>query len=293
LFFKRFRVVFNFNQNKFFMKNAILSAIVLGAVSLTSCDSNEMDLNTAASPIEEATASSSQINLSSSDYERVITSALVREADRGAYKSGVIEYRENGTVSERVDFGKGKLGKAEKTDKEGNKEDLDLEKKKDKASKYEKVILEPIVKTDDCDYIVAGIIEFYESGELVATIDFGDGNCDDIATKTSGEEVTEFSMDDRKDKREEDKSQEDKDRVEGDEYKGEDDEDREEDESKEDELSDKDKDNKEDKDEEWSDKDKEDKEDKDNEWSDKDEDKDEDKDGKGDEDKDDKKKKKG
>ena len=189
------------------MKNAILSAIVLGAMSLTSCDSNEMDLNTAASPIEEATASSSQINLSSSDYERVITSTLVREADRGVYTSGVIEYRENGTVSERVDFGKGKVGKAEKTDKEGNKEDLDLEKKKDKASKYEKVIVEPIVKTDDCDYIVAGIIEFYESGELVATVDFGDGNCDDIATKTSGEEVTEFSMDDIKDKREEAKSE--------------------------------------------------------------------------------------
>lgn len=241
------------------MKNAILSAIVLGAMSLTSCDSNEMDLNTAASPIEEAIASSSQINLSSSDYERVITSSLVRAADRGVYTSGVIEYRENGTVSERVDFGKGKVGKAEKTDKEGNKEDLDLEKKKDRASKYEKVIVEPIVKTDDCDYIVAGIIEFYESGELVATVDFGEGNCDDIATKTSGEEVTEFSMDDIKDKREEDKS-------------------------KEDELSDKDKDksNKEDKDEEWSDKDKEDK-----------EDKDDDKEGKGDDDKDDKKKKKG
>lgn len=227
------------------MKNVILSAIVLGAMSLTSCDSNEMDLNTAVSPIEEATASSSQINLSSSDYERVITSSLVREADRGVYTSGVIEYRENGTVSERVDFGKGKVGKAEKTDKEGNKEDLDLEKKKDKASKYEKVIVEPIVKTDDCDYIVAGIIEFYESGELVATVDFGDGTCDDIATKTSGEEVTEFSMDDRKDKREEDKSEEDKDRVD-----------------------------------EWSDKDKEDKEDKDDEWSDKDGKGDEDKDDK-------------
>ena len=203
------------------MKNAILSAIVLGTISLTSCDSNEMDLNIAASPIEEATASSSQINLSSSDYERVITSSLVREADRGVYTSGVIEYRENGTVSERVDFGKGKVGKAEKTDKEGNKEDLDLEKKKDKASKYKKVIVEPIVKTDDCDYIVAGIIEFYESGELVATIDFGDGNCDDIATKTSGEEVTEFTMADRKDK-----SEDDKDREEGDEDNGDDDVDR-------------------------------------------------------------------
>jgi len=59
---------------------------------------------------------------------------------------------------------------------------------------WEKVITKPLVTLDDCDYIVEGTIEYYLDGELVATVDYGDGECDDIATKTVDGETTEFSL---------------------------------------------------------------------------------------------------
>ena len=53
-----------------------------------------------------------------------------------------------------------------------------------KSSNYEKNILIPLVKIDGCDYIVEGKIEYIKDGTVVATVDYGDGQCDDIATKT-------------------------------------------------------------------------------------------------------------
>ena len=60
--------------------------------------------------------------------------------------------------------------------------------------KYEKVIVEPLVSLEDCDYIVSGIIEFYKGDAWVATIDFGDGICDEWATKTWDGGSKDFSL---------------------------------------------------------------------------------------------------
>ena len=49
---------------------------------------------------------------------------------------------------------------------------------------YSKNILIPLEKIDGCDYVVKGKIEYIKDGEVVATVDFGDGECDNIATKT-------------------------------------------------------------------------------------------------------------
>jgi hypothetical protein len=59
---------------------------------------------------------------------------------------------------------------------------------------WEKVITKPLVKPDDCNYIVEGTIEYYLDGELVATVDYGDGECDEWATKTVDGETIEFSL---------------------------------------------------------------------------------------------------
>ena len=53
-----------------------------------------------------------------------------------------------------------------------------------KSSNYEKNILIPLEKIDGCDYVVKGKIEYIKNGTVVATVDYGDGQCDDIATKT-------------------------------------------------------------------------------------------------------------
>ena len=41
-----------------------------------------------------------------------------------------------------------------------------------------------MVKIDGWDYIVDGKIEYIKDGAVVATLDFGDGECDATATKT-------------------------------------------------------------------------------------------------------------
>ena len=49
---------------------------------------------------------------------------------------------------------------------------------------YTKNILIPLERIDGCDYVVKGKIEYIKDGSVVATVDFGDGECDNIATKT-------------------------------------------------------------------------------------------------------------
>ncbi len=48
---------------------------------------------------------------------------------------------------------------------------------------YEKVIIEEIVRGESCKkQPVSGIIEYYYQGEMVFSVDFGDGECDGVAT---------------------------------------------------------------------------------------------------------------
>ncbi len=72
-------------------------------------------------------------------------------------------------------------------------EDVDMMFKGD-SDGFEKVITKPLVKTEGCKFIVEGTIEFHKADELIATIDFGDGNCDEWATKTWDGGSKEFSM---------------------------------------------------------------------------------------------------
>ncbi len=58
-------------------------------------------------------------------------------------------------------------------------------------------IIEPIVKTEDCDYIVSGVIKYYEceGGDWVATVDYGNGECDEWASKVWDGGSKTFSLD--------------------------------------------------------------------------------------------------
>ncbi len=65
---------------------------------------------------------------------------------------------------------------------------------------YEKVVTKPLVKIDGCKYVVEGTIEYRMDNVVVAIIDFGNGECDNIATKTADGETTEFTLDKKGDK---------------------------------------------------------------------------------------------
>ena len=54
---------------------------------------------------------------------------------------------------------------------------------------YRKDIIEPLIKSSSCRYFSQGIIELTMSGSIIATLDYGNGECDDIAMLTKVGEV--------------------------------------------------------------------------------------------------------
>lgn len=66
------------------------------------------------------------------------------------------------------------------------KEINDFEKENyncEKLEGYHKFIYEPIIISSDCNCIVAGKVKYLEDCETKALIDYGNGECDSIATK--------------------------------------------------------------------------------------------------------------
>ncbi len=62
---------------------------------------------------------------------------------------------------------------------------------------YRKDILEPMIKSTNCRYFSQGIIELSQNGNVIATLDYGKGECDDVATVTkNGEETIEIILSD-------------------------------------------------------------------------------------------------
>ncbi len=128
------------------------------------------------------------------DYEKIITKPLVRLDDCRFIVEGTVEFYKGDVLIVTIDFGDGSCDNlATKTVGDETTEFI-LKRKEDNSSKYTKVIVEPLIKTDDCDYIVSGIVDFYQRDLWVATIDFGDGTCDEWATKTWDGGSKEFSL---------------------------------------------------------------------------------------------------
>lgn len=177
------------------MKIKILGAFALAGLAMTSCSKANLGENFT----DEISTEESQINLSSSGYE-INTVEPTQAVATGYYTEGVIEYTKNGNVLASVDFGNGASDSQASANVNGSASLIELKKDNDKYngkdSKYKKVIIEPIIKSDDCDYIVSGIIKYYEvkSGDWTATIDFGDGTCDDVAIKTTDEGDYTFTI---------------------------------------------------------------------------------------------------
>ncbi len=128
------------------------------------------------------------------ELEKVITKPLVKLDDCKYIVEGTIEFRLNGDVVAIIDFGNGECDNIATKTIDGETHEFKLDGKGGKKWEFKKVVVEPLVKIEGCDYIVSGIIEFYKENTWVATIDFGDGECDEWATKTTEEGTFEFSM---------------------------------------------------------------------------------------------------
>lgn len=62
----------------------------------------------------------------------------------------------------------------------------------DKLSGVHKFVYEPIVISDDCNCIVSGKVKYLKDCKTIALIDYGNGDCDNIATKILCKEGTCF-----------------------------------------------------------------------------------------------------
>lgn len=177
------------------MKMKFLGAVALAGLAMTSCSKAKM----ASSFTDEISTEESQINLPESGYEINVVESTQASAE-GYYTEGVIEYTKNGAVLASVDFGNGASDSQALANVNGVNSEIKLKKDNDyykgKKSKYKKIIVEPIIKSVECHFIVSGIIKYYEikSGDWAATVDFGDGTCDDIAIKTTDEGDYTFTI---------------------------------------------------------------------------------------------------
>ena len=179
------------------MKKKFLGLSLLAALVLFSCDKKDVMEGTDFST--EISTEEAQITLPTANFERRTTVAPTSEGT-DYFTSGIIEYHSNGEVLATVDFGDGTLDSEATVTMENEESKIKLDKKdckvKGKKSDYKKVIVEPLVKSRDCDFIVSGIIKYYnlKTGKWSATVDFGDGTCDDIAEKTTKSGVITFTI---------------------------------------------------------------------------------------------------
>lgn len=57
---------------------------------------------------------------------------------------------------------------------------------------YSKSIIEKLVKKGDCRFIVSGLVELSYNAKMFASIDYGDGSCNNLATMTTSKGTKEF-----------------------------------------------------------------------------------------------------
>jgi hypothetical protein len=184
------------------MKKTLFSLAIV-SIALASCKKEKNGVDDFS---RELSLEAAQITLPNSGGQMNLSQPLVKSYSQDYYTSGELEYVQNGVSVAKVNFGQGEENSIAELTKDGNVSSFDLKKNESyydgKKSKYKKVIVEPLVKSDDCGYIISGIIKYYDynSGSWVATIDFGDRTCDEWATKTTADSNEEyvFSLDDWK-----------------------------------------------------------------------------------------------
>lgn len=128
-----------------------------------------------------------------SGYNSSVVITPEHPSDFKYYTKGFIEYSKNGNVIANVDYGDGTKDVWAKISKNGKSEDFDLSAKKKDAT-YTKVITKPLIKIEGCDYIVEGTIKYFKGNDWVASVDYGNGTCDEWATKTLKDGSEIFSM---------------------------------------------------------------------------------------------------
>jgi hypothetical protein len=155
-----------------------LSCLALGSILLlASCDKEPLKTN------NDLGFEDPVLVLNATQYQSREVVPLEKPEDFDFYTKGVIEYTSNGETLALFSFGNGEKNTWGLKTMNNSSEEVDLTAKQ-KKSDYTKVIVKPLVKTQNCPYIVEGTIKYFKDKKWVATVDYGNGSCDDLATKT-------------------------------------------------------------------------------------------------------------
>jgi len=124
------------------------------------------------------------VTVPSTDFEVEEVTTLQRTSSNMPYTSGELKYSVGGNEVAKIDFSHGNEYQA-LVSKNGDSETVSLGEDKGDKWDYDKVIAEPLVYSEECGYVVSGLIKFYKDGKWVASFDYGDGACDDLIAKTT------------------------------------------------------------------------------------------------------------
>ena len=160
------------------------------SIGMASCSKENIDKKGIEKDVLEMKAT---FSLENSNYTVEIDQEIDQPEDYNYNTKGKLIYVISGVEKVIFDFGDGEKDTWASKTIDGVSSEVDLTQSYC-SSNYEKIISSPLIKTDDCDFIVAGTIEFWKNGVWIATMDFGDGNCDDLVTKTWEGGSEEFSM---------------------------------------------------------------------------------------------------
>ena len=62
------------------------------------------------------------------------------------------------------------------------------------GNEYSRIITTPLIKTGECKFITKGVIEFKNSAGKFATLDYGNGDCDNKATLTTQDSTSVITL---------------------------------------------------------------------------------------------------
>ena len=178
------------------MKKTLLSIAII-SITFMSCKKEDKLIDNFT---RELSFEAAQISLPNSGGEINITRTLNQSSNADYYVDGELKYMQNNQNVAIVDFGQGEENSIAELTIDGNITDFELKNDDSyydgKKSKYKKVIVQPLVKSEECGYIIAGIIKYYDydTGAWVATIDFGDLTCDEWAVKTTADSSTPYTF---------------------------------------------------------------------------------------------------
>lgn len=166
---------------------------MLTTMLIVSCSDTTNSIEEPSQIEENSLKSSDRYSSEKPGYQEIISKALVKGQECDEYVSGIVEYRLNGELLATIDYGKGECDGVAVKITDGKSHTFSLVSKDSKWD-YEKAVTKKLIKGKDCNEYVSGIIEYRQAGKIIASVDYGNGECDGVASKIADGESHTFNL---------------------------------------------------------------------------------------------------